>query len=280
MTAEGEHFDNSLRVCPCVWNIRYTGYNLVSTFVYLQPGLRLLSLSLSLIQQSACAWQHAFNLSSFPLDLPFPHCVPPLSLFLSCPLQQNDKSQDNWWRRIREEQELLPGDRRASARRDQWEERWGCSLSLQRKPTHVHTLIPSLLPIVVEITYRPNCTILCPLAGPPSMCVYVWVSVYHACIIPTPRLLSCFCRKTLTVRVLDREEYNKQCSFYVELQTPLWRRRGWTEYRGFALALSQFLLHFNLSVRESDPLFLSLLMSMCCLTDLKMFLWFRWCSYL
>ncbi|XP_057199664.1 sodium/calcium exchanger 1b isoform X1 [Triplophysa rosa] len=37
--------------------------------------------------------------------------------------------------------------------------------------------------------------------------------------------------KTLTVRVLDREEYNKQCSFYVELQTPLWRRRGWTEYR-------------------------------------------------
>ncbi|XP_055027541.1 sodium/calcium exchanger 1b isoform X1 [Misgurnus anguillicaudatus] len=37
--------------------------------------------------------------------------------------------------------------------------------------------------------------------------------------------------KTLTVRVLDREEYNKQCSFYVELQTPIWRRRGWTEYR-------------------------------------------------
>ncbi|XP_063048300.1 sodium/calcium exchanger 1b [Engraulis encrasicolus] len=34
--------------------------------------------------------------------------------------------------------------------------------------------------------------------------------------------------KVLNVRVLDREEYNKQCSFYIELQTPQWRRRGWT----------------------------------------------------
>ncbi|XP_056091066.1 sodium/calcium exchanger 1b isoform X1 [Rhinichthys klamathensis goyatoka] len=37
--------------------------------------------------------------------------------------------------------------------------------------------------------------------------------------------------KTITVRVLNREEYDKQCSFCVELQTPLWRRRGWTVYR-------------------------------------------------
>uniref|UniRef100_A0A8C1V4G2 Sodium/calcium exchanger 1-like n=1 Tax=Cyprinus carpio TaxID=7962 RepID=A0A8C1V4G2_CYPCA len=37
--------------------------------------------------------------------------------------------------------------------------------------------------------------------------------------------------KTISVRVLNREEYNKQCSFYIELQTPLWRRRGWTVYR-------------------------------------------------
>ncbi|XP_073682602.1 sodium/calcium exchanger 1b isoform X1 [Garra rufa] len=37
--------------------------------------------------------------------------------------------------------------------------------------------------------------------------------------------------KTISVRVLNREEYDKQCSFCVELQTPLWRRRGWTVYR-------------------------------------------------
>ncbi|XP_048047085.1 sodium/calcium exchanger 1b isoform X1 [Megalobrama amblycephala] len=37
--------------------------------------------------------------------------------------------------------------------------------------------------------------------------------------------------KTITVRVLNREEYDKQCSFCIELQTPLWRRRGWTVYR-------------------------------------------------
>uniref|UniRef100_A0A673HJW9 Sodium/calcium exchanger 1-like n=1 Tax=Sinocyclocheilus rhinocerous TaxID=307959 RepID=A0A673HJW9_9TELE len=37
--------------------------------------------------------------------------------------------------------------------------------------------------------------------------------------------------KTLSVRVLNRVEYNKQCSFCIELQTPLWRRRGWTVYR-------------------------------------------------
>ncbi|XP_026141374.1 sodium/calcium exchanger 1b isoform X1 [Carassius auratus] len=37
--------------------------------------------------------------------------------------------------------------------------------------------------------------------------------------------------KTISVRVLNREEYDKQCSFCVELQTPIWRRRGWTVYR-------------------------------------------------
>ncbi|XP_035519542.1 sodium/calcium exchanger 1b isoform X1 [Morone saxatilis] len=37
--------------------------------------------------------------------------------------------------------------------------------------------------------------------------------------------------KTITVRILDREEYNKQSSFYVLLETPQWRRSGkeWTE---------------------------------------------------
>uniref|UniRef100_A0A8C2BV22 Solute carrier family 8 member 1b n=1 Tax=Cyprinus carpio TaxID=7962 RepID=A0A8C2BV22_CYPCA len=37
--------------------------------------------------------------------------------------------------------------------------------------------------------------------------------------------------KTISVRVLNREEYDKQCSFCIELQTPLWKRRGWTVYR-------------------------------------------------
>ncbi|KAI3363406.1 hypothetical protein L3Q82_012026 [Scortum barcoo] len=33
-------------------------------------------------------------------------------------------------------------------------------------------------------------------------------------------------RKTITVRILDREEYNKQSSFYLLLDQPLWRRNG------------------------------------------------------
>lgn len=32
------------------------------------------------------------------------------------------------------------------------------------------------------------------------------------------------CRKTITVRILDREEYNKESSFYIVLETPEWRR--------------------------------------------------------
>ncbi|XP_071401375.1 sodium/calcium exchanger 1-like, partial [Centroberyx affinis] len=37
--------------------------------------------------------------------------------------------------------------------------------------------------------------------------------------------------KTITLRILDREEYNKQASFYLLLEVPQWRRsgRGWTE---------------------------------------------------
>ncbi|XP_040905413.1 sodium/calcium exchanger 1b isoform X1 [Toxotes jaculatrix] len=32
--------------------------------------------------------------------------------------------------------------------------------------------------------------------------------------------------KTITLRILDREEYNKQSSFYILLETPQWRRSG------------------------------------------------------
>ncbi|KAK6489111.1 sodium/calcium exchanger 1 isoform X5 [Huso huso] len=35
--------------------------------------------------------------------------------------------------------------------------------------------------------------------------------------------------KTITIKILDREEYDKQSYFYVELAEPIWKRRGWTE---------------------------------------------------
>ncbi|XP_041108123.1 sodium/calcium exchanger 1-like isoform X2 [Polyodon spathula] len=34
--------------------------------------------------------------------------------------------------------------------------------------------------------------------------------------------------KTITIKILDREEYEKQSYFYVELAEPIWKRRGWT----------------------------------------------------
>ncbi|XP_029284128.1 sodium/calcium exchanger 1-like isoform X2 [Cottoperca gobio] len=34
--------------------------------------------------------------------------------------------------------------------------------------------------------------------------------------------------KTLAVRIIDHDEYDKQASFYVELQEPCWNRRRWT----------------------------------------------------
>ncbi|MGH0130641.1 UNVERIFIED_CONTAM: hypothetical protein FKN15_045256 [Acipenser sinensis] len=36
-------------------------------------------------------------------------------------------------------------------------------------------------------------------------------------------------RQTITVKILDRKEYEKQSYFYVELAEPIWKRRGWTE---------------------------------------------------
>ncbi|XP_041106131.1 sodium/calcium exchanger 1-like isoform X2 [Polyodon spathula] len=34
--------------------------------------------------------------------------------------------------------------------------------------------------------------------------------------------------QTITIKILDRKEYDKQSSFYVELAEPIWKRRGWT----------------------------------------------------
>ncbi|XP_061141048.1 sodium/calcium exchanger 1b isoform X2 [Syngnathus typhle] len=38
--------------------------------------------------------------------------------------------------------------------------------------------------------------------------------------------------KSITIRILDREEYNKQSSFYLLLETPQWRRGSGTEWTG------------------------------------------------
>uniref|UniRef100_A0A7N6BLU6 Calx-beta domain-containing protein n=1 Tax=Anabas testudineus TaxID=64144 RepID=A0A7N6BLU6_ANATE len=38
--------------------------------------------------------------------------------------------------------------------------------------------------------------------------------------------------KTIAVRIIDHEEYDKQASFYIELQEPYWNRRRWTEEGG------------------------------------------------
>uniref|UniRef100_A0A671T4E3 Sodium/calcium exchanger 1-like n=1 Tax=Sinocyclocheilus anshuiensis TaxID=1608454 RepID=A0A671T4E3_9TELE len=35
--------------------------------------------------------------------------------------------------------------------------------------------------------------------------------------------------KTIKVKILDHEEYDKHANFFIELQEPEWRRRGWTE---------------------------------------------------
>nr|XP_055040461.1 sodium/calcium exchanger 1a isoform X2 [Misgurnus anguillicaudatus] len=44
--------------------------------------------------------------------------------------------------------------------------------------------------------------------------------------------------KTIKVKILDHEEYDKHANFFIELQEPEWRRRGWTavllhEFGGF-----------------------------------------------
>ncbi|XP_051936308.1 sodium/calcium exchanger 1b isoform X3 [Hippocampus zosterae] len=38
--------------------------------------------------------------------------------------------------------------------------------------------------------------------------------------------------KSITIRILDREEYNKQSSFYILLQAPQWRRGNGTDWTG------------------------------------------------
>ncbi|KAG7214222.1 hypothetical protein INR49_023247 [Caranx melampygus] len=48
------------------------------------------------------------------------------------------------------------------------------------------------------------------------------------------------CRKTLSVRIIDHEEYDRQASFYIQLQEPDWKRRRWT-------GVKEHLGHFGLT---------------------------------
>lgn len=64
------------------------------------------------------------------------------------------------------------------------------------------------------------------------VCVYVWFHTWQPCCLLTMHVfissmcvyVCVWCRKTITIRILDREEYNKQSSFYVLLDSPQWRR--------------------------------------------------------
>ncbi|XP_030626898.1 sodium/calcium exchanger 1a isoform X17 [Chanos chanos] len=53
--------------------------------------------------------------------------------------------------------------------------------------------------------------------------------------------------KTIMVKILDHEEYDKQANFYIELQEPEWRKRGWT-----ALSLSEEGEDETLTKKEED----------------------------
>lgn len=64
------------------------------------------------------------------------------------------------------------------------------------------------------------------------VCVSVWFHTWLPCCLLTMHVfissmcvyVCVWCRKTITIRILDREEYNKQSSFYLLLDSPQWRR--------------------------------------------------------
>lgn len=64
------------------------------------------------------------------------------------------------------------------------------------------------------------------------VCLYAWFHTWLPCCLLTMHVfissmcvyVCVWCRKTITIRILDREEYNKQSSFYVLLDSPQWRR--------------------------------------------------------
>lgn len=54
------------------------------------------------------------------------------------------------------------------------------------------------------------------------------VNTQHERVTPTIRFAFVLCshRKIITIRIFDREEYEKECSFSLVLEEPKWIRRG------------------------------------------------------
>ncbi|KAG7217762.1 hypothetical protein INR49_020932 [Caranx melampygus] len=48
------------------------------------------------------------------------------------------------------------------------------------------------------------------------------------------------CVKTLSVRIIDHEEYDRQASFYIQLQEPDWKRRRWTASSCYCHSVAPF----------------------------------------
>lgn len=59
----------------------------------------------------------------------------------------------------------------------------------------------------------------------PPVCLWTQAWTLTSYPLPLPH------RKTISVRIVDQEEYDKKASFYVELQEPYWDRRRWTGVR-------------------------------------------------
>ncbi len=58
--------------------------------------------------------------------------------------------------------------------------------------------------------------------------------IEHTSTLHTSNVIIILCsphRKTIKVKILDHEEYDKHANFFIELQEPEWRRRGWTGER-------------------------------------------------
>lgn len=63
------------------------------------------------------------------------------------------------------------------------------------------------------------------IRGPLRVCVCLWTNAWP---LTSPPTYSVVRRKTIAVRVIDRDEYDKQASFYIELQEPYRNQRRWT----------------------------------------------------
>lgn len=140
--------------------------------------------------------------------------------------------------------------------------RAACSLQAEAELDLIDWISARSVPLIVTVNLHPGCGAAHPTTStPPPPCVCVRASVF-ACVFSSFYLLifcvfcgrhcdlltmhafttslcvvcCCVrvcppCRKTITLRILDREEYNKQSSFHLLLESPRWMRSG-TEQTG------------------------------------------------